>query len=992
VTNTAGDWLLAFITWRPFVTGSGVSVCVADDAHNWWEPVGSPLTDSDARGTVRAAVWAAPAARVANTVTGVTNIQVAATGPVLSLACTIVDFSGLLPWYQVAMTPGSNYGNAVTSLALSAGAPSATALLLTAFASDNNSDTVTGPAGWTALTTSSASNGVDHTADVKLTPAWKLTASSSSASVSSSGSLDLAGVIAGVLVSAPQPAQPNPYWPAMVTEVAIGSGAQTPPGTMTWTPLSARSLSLSARQGKSYSLGALQAGQGVLVADDPDGALIPPGTGSFAGIDSGTPVRRRVTWPGLPGGTPNPSPNYVTFSGFIRRWPWAMDPVLYRGKVQAEVADVWAYGTGALNSMATEECLLDSPHSLWPATDPAGSTGASNLVPGGVPLTQVTSKYGPGGATATWGANSGALIGASSAKVTQSGASGGSAGMWQQQLSGISLGVSNYGYCLQAYDPGYPAISGGVTVECFAQVQADWLLSGMSFNVGVASPGSFAFSSSVPAGSAVQFTVAVGFTFPTGITAGQTYYVVGNGGTSGVNVSDVPGGTPVSISGAGSGFAAVVLPWDPVIMSARDGKGTVFEFSVRNTDGALLVTYRPASATGTWNNAVADAGRDYRAAPLWHYSLAVTTTTWRMLVNGGSILAASGSFISPIPGAFREICYAGVFDSTETGNVMPGCIGFAGVYPGISPQARVISRASAALTGLAGEAACDRVERALEYAGLAGRRWLGQQAVTYEGDLVASGRDVGGTAAVSVISNIAASTLPAMAYVAPTGDVVYHSKLYAWNEPVRWTLGDDTAAGEIPFTTGSLATDYDPARVTGSVQLTQLDTQSVTVPSGVMSSTTMAAVAAAAGTQYGGSPYQQTGYLDLDWSSAYNGGSSLQDLANWVQAVYRAPQNRVQSVTVDAAAHPAAWPFWCGASVGDMVTVSIRVPTATTSPLISLTARITQTSRSSQFGGDTGGKPSATIQCALDFAPEYRALVCDDPVRGALDGSNLLSW
>jgi hypothetical protein len=156
-----------------------------------------------------------------------------------------------------------------------------------------------------------------------------------------------------------------------------------------------------------------------------------------------------------------------------------------------------------------------------------------------------------------------------------------------------------------------------------------------------------------------------------------------------------------------------------------------------------------------------------------------------------------------------------------------------------------------------------------------------------------------------------------------------------------------------------------------------------------MSSTTMAAVASAAGTQYGGAPYQQTGYLQYDWSAAYSAGGSLQDLANWVQAVYRKPQNRVQSVTVDAAAHPAAWPFWAGASVGDMVQVNIRLPTATTSPLISLTARITQTDRKSQFSVDG---TSATIQCALDFAPEASALVCDDAVHGKLDGSQTLPW
>jgi hypothetical protein len=993
ITNTAGDWLFALVAWRPSTTGSGASVVVADDAHNWWEPIGPPNTDSPAAGVVRTAVWAAPAARVANTVTGQTIVQVAATGPVLSLACTIVDMGALLPWYQVAVTPGGSYGNAVTSLALSAGAPSAQALLLAAFASDNNSDTITGPAGWNALTGASASNGVDHTADIRLTPAWQVTSSSSSASVSSSGSLDLAGVIAGVLIAAPQPAQPNPYWPVMVTEAAIGSGVQTPPSQMTWTALSGRALSLSVKQGKQYSQGTLNAGQGVLVLDNPDGSLIPPGTGPFTGIDSGTPLRRRVTWPGLPGGPANPTPHYVAFSGYLRRWPFSLDSGMLRGQSACELTDVWGYGAGPLNSMAIEESLLDSPRSLWPMTDPAKATGASNIAPGNsLPLNQVASKFGAGGATAAFGVNSGALIGAGSAQVTASGAGGGSAGMWQQDLAGTSLALNGYGYALQCTDTSYPPVSGGVTVETWAQPQvtaAEASVNGNGVFVATAStsPAFAVGSNKYVNGQAVVLSVAIGFTFPSPFTAGVTYFVVNAAGGGGnFDLAATQGGSAIACTVSGSGFISTILAWNPVLLSARDGKGTVFGLSVRATDGALLLLQR----NGTTVTSSVVSASDWRGpGSLAHFSLAVTQSAWRLLVNGGSLLTASGSFSPALPASFRTLCLAGVQDATASGFACPGFFAFAGVYPGVSPQVRVISRGGAAGTGISGEAACDRAERLLEYAGLAGRRWLGQQAVAYEGDLMVSGQDTGGQAAVSSVNNVVASTLPALAYIAPTGDVVYRSKLYTWNEPVRWTLGDNTAGGEIPFSPGTVATDYDPTRVTADVQLTQLDSQSVTIPAGVMSATTMTAVAAAAGRQYGGQPYQQTGYLDFDWSSIYAAGSSLQDLANWVQAIYRKPQNRVQQVTVDAASHPAAWPFWAGASVGDMVAVNVRLPTAATSPLISLTARITQTDRSSQFSQDS---TSATITATLDFAPEYLALTCDDAVRGKLDGSCVLPW
>lgn len=984
VTNTAGDWLFALVAWRPSTLDSGVSVCLADDAHNWWEPLGAPAADSGAAGVVRTAVWAAPAARVANSVTGVTQVQAAPTGPVLSIAVTIIDVSGILPWFQVGAA-GTNFAAAATSLSASASAPSASSLVLAAFAGDNDSVSYTWPsAGWTALTGATASNGVDHTADTVLMPAWAVTSSPLFAQVTTGSAVDLAGAVAGVLVSAPQPAQPNPYWPVMVTEAAIGSGAQTPPSEMTWTALSGRSLSMSVKQGRQYTLGQLQAGQGTLVLDDPDGALIPPGTGSYAGIDSGTPVRRRVTWPGLPGGPANPTPNYVAFSGFLRRWPWNLDDQMLRGKVQAELADIWAYGSGVLNDMGTEEALLDEPHGLWPLTDPAGSTSASNVAGSGVPLKLTQSRYGNGGATAVFGANSGVLKGLSSAKVTSSGASGGSTGMFQQTLAGTSLTYPGYGYALVAVDTTLPSVTNGVTAECWAQLQLGAVQRGGSSTT---SP-RFGGTASLPAGQAVVLTAVPGFSFPTGPSQNVIYFTLSEG--TQYDLSTTPGGGAVGVSVNGSFYLAPTVQWNPVILTARNLGYPVVDLEVDKVYGYLVLRYRPAGAlTDTLVNV--DTSMDYRnMGAMVHFSLSFNTTSWRVLTNAGEGIAVTGTFSSPLRPAITTACFGGVMDRSNQGAGWTGYLGFAGVYPGFSQQARVVSRFWATGFGMVAETASDRVERLLEYGGLTGRRWIGQEYAAYEGDLMVSGQDAGGQAPVTGINNIVASTAPGFAYIAPTGDTVYRAKAYAWNEPVRWVLGDDTAGGEIPFAPGNVATDFDPTRVTEDVQLTQLDTQAVTIPMGVMSATTMTAVAAAAEGQYGGTPYQQTGYLTNDWSGTYTAGSSLVDLANWVQAVFRKPQNRIQSVTVDAAAYPAAWPFWAGASVGDMVTVNVRLPTAVTSPLISLTARITQTTRSSQFAIDQ--RPAAKIACVLDFAPEYSALTCDDPVRGLLNGSNVLAW
>jgi hypothetical protein len=991
VANTAGDWLFAVVAWRQAEAGAGVSAVVADDAHNWWEPVGAPNTDSAAAGTVRVSVWAAPAARVANPVTGQTFVQVAPTGPVLALGAVIIDMAGLQPWYQVAAI-NTAYANGVTSLSVSSAAPSAQALLFAGFAGDNNTYTIGWPAGWHALPGTVNGNGTDHTADIALVPAWQVTTAAASAVSNATGTLDMAGVIAGVLVSAPAPSRPSADWPVMITEAAPGAGVQTPPAQVTWTDISSRVLSMSMGQGRQYTLSQLTAGQGTMTMDNPDGALIPPGTGIYSGIDSGTPVRRRVIIPA------SHTPHYIAASGYFRRLPWNMDTGTYRGQTQAELCDIWAYANVTLNSMAVEECLLDSPRSLWPLTDAAGSTGGSNLAPGNsLALAQAVSKYGAGGATAAWGTNTTALVGATSGKTKGSVKTSGSSGMWQQTLAGTSLAYNGYGYCLQCTDTAFPSISGGVTAECFAESTVTAAVASVNGN-GVfvatagASPAFKTQGSNFPNGMPVILAVATGFTFPSPFTAGTVYYVTNSDGQGGYDLSAAQGGSAIACTVSGDGYNSSQLAWDPVVMSLRDGSGAVAGLSVRNTDGALLLVYRTPS--GAASQVVSTAGQDFRAGGPYHFSLSLTQTAWRVLVSAGGVLTASGTFASPLPASFRELCVAGVQDSTQQGYAYPGYAGFAGVYPGFSAQSRVVSRYWATGAGMTDESAMARTERILEYAGLAGRRWLGIPSDRLESDLVASGRDIGGQAAASAAGNIAQSTLPAMLAVAPTGDIFYLSKPYAWNQPVRWTLGTDAAAGEIPFAP-KIATDYDPSRVTEDVQLSNLDTQAVTVPSGVTASTTMAAVAAATERQYGGQAYQQTHYLISDWSSAYGAGSSAVDLANWLANIYSKPANRVQAITVNAVANSAnvssqlAWQFWAGAAPGDMVQVNVRVPTAVTSPLVSMTARITQTQRKSQYAQ---GAVSATIACVLDFAPEYSALTCDDPVRGLLGGANVMPW
>jgi hypothetical protein len=294
VENTPGDWMVALLAWRQ-ASGQTVTMSVADDAHNEWEPLGAPSGTSSASGTTRCAIWYAPAAQLAR------FISVAPSGPYVSLGVIVLDIAGMTPWLSLSALH-AQYANQVTSLgAMTLAAPASPMIAITLCGSDLYAaqPSLSG-SGWTALTAGSIEDPTDALGDLVVSGAYQVTSGSVSATWSVvSGTQDFSGVIAGLLVSGgAAPAQPNAMWPATVAEVALSAGPGTPPDQLAWTPVTARSLDFSVQQGRQYQLAALQTGSGAVALDNPDGSLIPPGSGGFAGIDSGTPFRLRMDWQG----------------------------------------------------------------------------------------------------------------------------------------------------------------------------------------------------------------------------------------------------------------------------------------------------------------------------------------------------------------------------------------------------------------------------------------------------------------------------------------------------------------------------------------------------------------------------------------------------------------------------------------------------------------------------------------------------------------------
>ena len=273
----AGDWLVAFVTWRQNTAGAGVAVSVGDDTmRNFWQPLGIPAGSSSQAGVMRCAIWVAPAAYAPQFVTvapsGITPGTTA-----VALGCVVCDVAGMLPW-QTLVCLSAAYVNAGTALtALTAAAPPSQALFLTCCGADNTpiTNSLAG-AGWTGAAFVSSTNGIDHSADLDMNTYYQVTTGSVSATWTASGPEDMAAVLTGVLVSGTPPVQASPDWPVTVAELAPGANAHNDPAALTWVPVTGRSLGLQGvTQGAQYNLAALTSAAGAIVLDNPDGQLIP---------------------------------------------------------------------------------------------------------------------------------------------------------------------------------------------------------------------------------------------------------------------------------------------------------------------------------------------------------------------------------------------------------------------------------------------------------------------------------------------------------------------------------------------------------------------------------------------------------------------------------------------------------------------------------------------------------------------------------------------
>jgi hypothetical protein len=384
---------------------------------------------------------------------------------------------------------------------------------------------------------------------------------------------------------------------------------------------------------------------------------------------------------------------------------------------------------------------------------------------------------------------------------------------------------------------------------------------------------------------------------------------------------------------------------------------------------------------------------DIQVGVIYQLVFSFNQTDWNYYLNGGASFT-DGTFADGglKAGSFTTIDASGAatvnfsnpggttFDVPPPSGSWNGFTGHIAIFPYLLDPIRVLTHYQAGINAMQQESASWRFERLLQIGNATGRRVIMQEPFP-DFNAAVSCQDVPGQPMSGAINNLAGDLLPGMFFIAPTGDIFYLSKLYSWNQPIKWVLGEDAWNNEQPYA-NDVTFDYDPSRVLNEIQLTQLDNQDVVVPS-------VSAIETASQTQYGTLSDLATGYLYGDNTVAYTYGPGLNDTANWLANVYANPALRLTTIKIDAISNPLLWPFILGASVGDTVTVNRR-SLGQSSLVIQVTGRITQTSRNFEFGIKGA---AASIDCIIDPMPEEYALTCDDPVRGVLNGTtNIFGW
>ena len=239
-------------------------------------------------------------------------------------------------------------------------------------------------------------------------------------------------------------------------------------------------------------------------------------------------------------------------------------------------------------------------------------------------------------------------------------------------------------------------------------------------------------------------------------------------------------------------------------------------------------------------------------------------------------------------------------------------------------------------------------------------RIAGYGEVTYPGRaidltplLVQAGLDIGGQQSGASIQNLVSSD-DGMLFTDSTGVLCYRAKAHLAADTVVWNLSSAGPAFGYPFKSGQVF-ENDAQRVVNVVQISPYSPDGATLP---VLTPADADAADDSQEQYGPRPVQVSSYIQ---SSA-----SQQNQANWLLSTFGTLERRIDSLTVDAAGHPAAWLYVLSVNPGDVVQVTDQPMLG--GPLTVGNYRVSHVTRKIAFGAN-GNAPTGSAEIIADPLP-----------------------
>ncbi len=236
--------------------------------------------------------------------------------------------------------------------------------------------------------------------------------------------------------------------------------------------------------------------------------------------------------------------------------------------------------------------------------------------------------------------------------------------------------------------------------------------------------------------------------------------------------------------------------------------------------------------------------------------------------------------------------------------------------------------------------------------------------------------DIEGQVVGSSITNIA-QTEQALLYVDRNGYLTYRIRQAATNQGIQVVLGENTAAGELPYRV-TLELDFDPQYINNDVQVTHVG--NIPVNSSTPSSVDITLTNPASINQYGDHSLQVNSY--------FNDAVESVNLANYLLSQYSQPIMRVAQVELIPGANPSQFATLLGLDIGDRITLKRRPVGA---PPITLNVMVIGIHHDVEW---KAGKWSMK----LDLMPASiavlatKTLTLNDAVLGKLDSGNVIGW